>query len=186
MKSNLLYDALTWLNYSIEVPFAGDKFSALLYHQFPWWTWGQNNNEFCIRFLGVGGEARYWFAPKPKPATPKRIIRDCLVGHYVGVYGESGKWDFERQRDICYQGEYWSAGLSYGYSMPITKHLNLEFSISGGYASIAYRGYTPSHDYSILWRDYSKIGRWHYWGITKLQISLVVPIVVKLKKGGAK
>lgn len=186
LKSNLLYDALTWLNYSIEVPFAGDRFSALFYHQLPWWRWGQSNNEYCIRFLGLGVESRYWFLPKPRPATPNRIVRDCLVGHYVGVYGESGMWDFEHKRDICYQGEYWSAGLSYGFAMPITKHLNLEFSISGGYASIPYRGYTPSPDYSILWRDYDRMGRWHYWGITKLQVTLVVPIVVNFKKGGSR
>lgn len=186
LKSNLLYDALTWLNYSIEVPFAGDRFSALFYHQFPWWRWGQSNNEYCIRFLGLGVESRYWFLPQPRPATPNRIVRDCLVGHYVGVYGESGMWDFEHKRDICYQGEYWSAGLSYGFAMPITKYLNLEFSISGGYASIPYRGYTPSPDYSILWRDYDRMGRWHYWGITKLQVTLVVPIVVNFKKGGTR
>ena len=184
LKTNMLYDALTWLNYSIEVPFAGDNFSALVYHQFPWWTWGQSNNEFCIRFLGVGAEGRWWFMPQTRPETPQRKIRDCLVGHYVGVYGESGKYDFEHKTDICYQGEYWSVGLSYGYSLPISKGLNLEFSLSGGYASIAHRGYTPSPDYSILWRDYTRMGRWHYWGITKLQVSLVIPIIVNLKKGG--
>lgn len=187
VKSNLLYDALSWGNYSVEVPFGGDKFSALVYHQFPWWTWGQSKNEYCIRFLGVGAEARWWFKPEPREATEKRKKRDCLVGHFLGLYGESGKYDFEWQREICYQGEYWSVGLTYGYSMPVSKWLNMEFSLSGGYASIAYRGYTPSPDYSILWRDYSKIGRWHYLGPTKVQISLVVPIIVKVrKKGGEK
>ncbi|MBE6304368.1 MAG: DUF3575 domain-containing protein [Bacteroidales bacterium] len=184
LKSNLLYDALTWLNYSIEVPFAGNKFSALLYHQFPWWTWGQNNNEYCVRFLGVGAEAKWWFLPQPRSASLTRVKRDRLVGHYIGIYAESGKYDFELKRDICYQGEYWSTGLSYGYSMPISKHLNMEFSLSVGYASIAHRGYTPSVDYSILWRDDSKIGRWHYLGLTKAQISLVIPFTIKVKKGG--
>ena len=74
--------------------------------------------------------------------------------------------------------------MSYGYSMPIGRYLNLEFSISAGYASIAHRGYTPSSDYNILWRDYEKIGRWHYLGITKAQVSLVIPITIKVKKGG--
>lgn len=184
LKTNMLYDAVSWLNYSIEVPFGGDKFSMLYYHQFPWWRWGQSKNEYCIRFLGIGGEARWWFKPEPREETEKRKKRDRLVGHYLGVYGESGKYDFERRTDICYQGEYWSVGLSYGYSIPISKRLNLELSISGGYASIAHRGYTPSHDYSILWRDYDKIGRWHYWGVTKAQVSLVVPIIIKVKKGG--
>lgn len=181
LKTNMLYDALTWFNFSVEVPFAKDKFSALYYHQFPWWRWGESRNEFCNRFLSIGGEGRWWFKPKPQPATEKRKIRDRLVGHYLGVYSESGKWDFEYKRKICYQGEFWSAGLSYGYSMPIARGLNLELSVSAGFASIAYRGYTPSPDYSILWRDYDKIGRWYYIGPTKAQVSLVIPIVVNYK-----
>ena len=183
LKTNLLYDALTWFNYSVEVPFYGDKFSALFYHQFPWWTWGQNDNEYCIRFLSIGGEGRWWFKPQPRPETEKRKKRDRLVGHFAGIYCESGKYDFEHKKDICYQGEFWSVGVSYGYSMPISRYLNLEFSISAGYASIAYRGYTPSPDYSILWRDYDKVGRWHYFGLTKAQISLVIPISITVKKG---
>lgn len=183
LKSNLLYDALSWVNFSVEVP-VGDKFSALYYHQFPWWTWGKANNEYCMRFLSIGAEGRYWFKPMPRKKTGERIKRDKLMGHFVGVYAESGKYDFERKRDICYQGEFWSMGLSYGYAMPIGKRLNLELSLSMGYASIAYRGYTPSENYEILWRDPEKVGRWHYFGPTKAQVSLVLPFIVKVKKGG--
>ena len=183
LKTNLLYDAVSWLNFSVEVPI-GDKFSALYYHQFPWWTWGKADNEYCMRFLSIGAEGRYWIKPMPREATENRIKRDRLMGHFVGIYAESGKWDFERKRDICYQGEHWSAGLSYGYAMPIGKRLNLELSLSVGYASIAYRGYTPSENYEILWRDPEKVGRWHYFGPTKAQVSLVLPFIVKVKKGG--
>lgn len=175
LKTNLLYDALSFLNFSIEVPLYKDKLSILYYHQFPWWTWGQASNEFCVRYLSIGGEARYWFNP------PKRFN-----GHFVGVYSESGKYDFEFKRKICYQGEFWNAGLSYGYAMEVGRNLNLEFSLSVGYMSIAYRGYTPSEDYEILWRDPDKVGRWHYIGPTKAQISLVVPIKVKTRKGGGR
>ena len=185
LKTNLLYDAVSWLNFSVEVPIK-DRYSVLYYHQFPWWTWGEGNNEYCMRFLSIGAEARWWFKPMPREKTEKRIKRDRLMGHFLGVYAESGKWDFERKRDICYQGEHWSAGLSYGYAMPIGKRLNLELSLSVGYASIAYRGYMPSEDYEILWRDPEKEGRWHYIGPTKAQVSLVLPFVVKYKKGGAR
>ena len=185
LKSNLLYDALSWVNFSVEVPI-GDKFSALYYHQFPWWRWGKANNEYCMRFLSIGAEGRWWFKPMPREKTEKRIKRDRLMGHFAGVYAESGKYDFERKRNICYQGEFWSAGLSYGYAMPIGKRLNLEFSLSMGYASIAYRGYTPSEDYEILWRDPDKVGRWHYFGPTKAQVSLVFPFIIKVKKGGSR
>jgi hypothetical protein len=175
LKTNLLYDVLSLTNFSIEVPFWKDNMSVLYYHQFPWWTWGQADNEFCTRFLSIGAEARWWFKTK-----------DRLNGHFLGAYCESGQYDFEYQRSICYQGEFYSAGLSYGYAMPIGRNLNLEFSISAGYASIAYRGYTPSEDYEILWRDPNKVGRLHYFGPTKAQVSLVIPIRVKTKGGNAR
>lgn len=181
LKSNLLYDLATLLNFSVEVPIYKEKLSLLYYHQAPWWTWGKAKNEYCLRFMSMGGEARWWFAPKLAEATEKRLRRDKFVGHFLGLYGESGKYDFEHKRYICYQGEFWSAGLSYGYAMPIGRRLNMEFSISAGYASIAYRGYTPSDDYEILWRDPEKTGRWIYIGPTKAQVSLVIPITAKLK-----
>ena len=184
LKTNLLYDAVSWLNFSVEVPIK-DKYSVLYYHQFPWWTWGQADNEYCMRFLSIGAEARWWFRPMPRESTEKRINRDRLMGHFFGVYAESGKWDFERKRDICYQGEHWSAGLSYGYAMPIGR-LNLELSASVGYASIPHRGYEPATDYSELYHLPEKDGTWHYFGPTKLQVSLVVPIMVKVKKGGVR
>ena len=186
LKTNLLYDALTLLNYSIEVPIT-ERFSALWYHQFPWWRWGEADNQYCIRFLSIGAEGRWWFKPKPRPQMGKSVQRDKLMGHFVGLYAESGKWDFGWGRDICHQGEHWSVGLSYGYSMPLGRRLNMEFSISVGYASIPYRKYEPSEDYEILWRDPVKHGRWHYFGPTKAQVSLVVPITMKTKrKGGAR
>lgn len=174
LKTNILYDILSLTNFSVEIPVYKERLSLLYYHQFPWWTWGQANNEFCTRFLSIGGEARVWFKTK-----------DRLNGHFLGAYCESGKYDFEFQRRICYQGEFYSAGLSYGYARAIGKHLNLEFSISAGYASIPYRGYTPSVDYTILWRDSEKVGRLHYIGPTKAQISLVVPIRIRTKGGNA-
>ena len=185
VKSNLLYDAVSWLNFSLEAPI-GDRFSVLYYHQFPWWNWGESYNEYCMRFLSIGAEGRWWFKPMPHKAIGNSIKRDRLVGHFLGVYAESGKYDFERKLDVCYQGEHWTAGLSYGYAMPIGKRLNLELSVSAGYASIAYRGYTPSENYEILWRDPEKVGRWHYFGLTKAQVSLVLPFIVKYKKGGGK
>lgn len=184
VKTNLLYDALTLLNYSVEVPI-GKRYSALLYHQFPWWRWGEANNEYCIRFLSLGAEGRWWFKPQPRLSGERGIWRDKLVGHFLGLYAESGKWDFEFGRSVCHQGEHWSVGLSYGFSMPIGKRLNLEFSLSAGYASIPYRKYAPSEDYEHLWRDPVKHGRWNYFGPTKAQVSLVLPITVKTsKKGG--
>ena len=185
VKSNLLYDALTLINGSVEAPI-GDKFSALVYAQFPWWKWGESRNETCIRFLSLGAEGRWWFAPVHKSAATKYQDRDRLVGHFVGAYAEAGMWDFQFKRKLCRQGEFWSVGVSYGYSMPISRRMNLELSLSVGYASIPYRGYFPSENYEILWRDNENVGEWGYFGPTKAQVSLVVPIKASRKRGGSR
>lgn len=121
------------------------------------------------------------------PTTKYGRKRDKLMGHFLGAYAESGKWDFEWAREFCRQGEHWSAGLSYGYARPLGKYFNLEFSLSFGYASIPYRKYAPSGDYTILWRDVENHGTYNYIGPTKAQISLVWPITITTKKkGGAR
>lgn len=183
IKSNLLYDALAMPNFSIEVPITR-HFSALYYHQFPWWRGGEAKNEYCMRFLSIGAEARWWFRFIPDGKIHHQ--RDKLTGHFLGIYAESGKWDFEWKRSICRQGEHWSAGITYGYSMPMGELLNIEFSLSMGYASIPYRRYTPSEDYTILWREPGGEGRWHYFGPTKAQISLSIPITITTKRKGGK
>ena len=191
LKTNLLYDLLMWVNFSVEVPFKirNQQFSLLYQHQCPWWTWGENDYEYCNRFLSMGGEARWWFAPDYHAATARRAERDCLTGWYVGLYGAGGKWDFQHQRDICHQGEFWSAGLSMGYAFPLGRRANMEVSLSAGYAEIPYRGYTPAPDYGQLVRDPDKTGTWHYIGPTRAEVSLVIPLTVTKTvqwKGGAR
>lgn len=181
LKSNLLYDALTLLNLSVEVPFSRGRFSAVAEHQFAWWRCGAWRNKYCLRYLQSGGEVRWWFSPRHTFVGRRILRRDALCGHFFGLYGMGGKYDFEWRRSICYQGEFWSAGLSYGYSLALSRHLNMEFSLCVGYAAIDYRHFVPAEDYSVLYRDRRDCGRWHYFGPTKLAVSLVFPIG---KRGG--
>lgn len=181
LKTNLLYDAVTALNFAVEVPF-NEHFSILYEHHCPWWL--SNNNKYCLEFLSFGGEFRWWFAPRPRPASEDRKQRDALMGHFLGVYGWGGKSDIQWGRDFgCYQFDFMSAGLTYGYAMPVGKYLNLEFSLSAGYARIPYQHYIPTEDWQILIRDDSKAGTLHYFGPTKAEISLVIPIRAKIKGG---
>lgn len=120
---------------------------------------------------------RWWFRPQPREPYDRHVRRDKLMGHYLGLYGMGGKWDFEWKRKFCYQGEFWSAGVSYGYSRPLGKRLNFELSASLGYANIPYRNYKPSDDYGILLRNRKKTGTWHYVGPTRLEVSLVWPLL---------
>lgn len=172
-KTNLLYDAVTALNVEVELPI-GNHWSVAVEDVFPWW---EKDNKYCFQMWEMGAEARYWFR-RNEHKTEK------LRGHFVGAYAMSSKFDFQNDHDICYQGEYWSAGLTYGYTMKLTRHLNMEFSISLGWLSSAYRHYYPADDYGLLWRDNTKVGRIGYFGPTKLKVALVCPIRIPYKKKG--
>ena len=71
--------------------------------------------------------------------------------------------------------------------MPVSKNLNMEFTLSVGYANINYQHYIPTDDFSLLVRDPELAGKLHYIGPTKAEISLVIPIRAKTnKKGGTR
>lgn len=178
LKTNLLYDAVTALNAELEIPI-GDNFSLMIEDVFPWWSWGPSDNKYAFQLWEMGVEPRWWFL--------RTDDRDRLSGHFLGVYALSGRYDFQNNKDICYQGEAWSTGLSYGYAMPLGRtKLNLEFSASLGFLQSNYRHYQPSPDYDKLYRDPHLKGRMSYFGPTKLKISLVLPITVTTKRGGVR
>ncbi len=167
VKTNLLYDAVTGLNAEVEFPI-GKKFSIAVEDVFPWWNWGTNGKKYCFQVWEMGIEPRWWFKRNDK--------RDYLSGHFAGVYGMSGKYDLQWDTKSCYQGELWSAGLTYGYALPICRWLNMEFSISAGYMHSDYRHYQPDPGYNHLYRDKYKVGKISWFGPTKAKVSLVMPI----------
>ena len=157
-------------------PFRGETLTAL--------PLPEPGKRTILQLLSFGGEFRWWFAPKTRPASERRVQRDALMGQFVGLYGMGGKFDLQFDRTGCYQGEFFSVGLTYGYAMPLSKRLNIEFSVSAGYARIPHRHYNPSDNYELLIRDRAKSGTWHYFGPTKVEVSLVLPLLVNKKKGG--
>lgn len=175
LKTNLLYDAVTALNVEVEVPI-GERWSVAVEDVFPWWTGGPHDNKYAFQMWEIGVEPRYWFK--------KNDEVDRLAGHFVGAYLMSSMYDFQYDNALCYQGEYWSTGLTYGYSVPIGKLLQLEMSASVGYMKTDYRHYQPDLDYGALYKDPYVKGKMSYFGPTKLKVSLVLPIRVKTRKGG--
>ena len=176
LKTNLLYDAGTGLNYAIEVP-VGRKFSIQAQQHTPWWV--TKDNRHCLQFLSVGPEFRWWF----KQTHPNESIKgNNLLGHYLGAHVWSGDGDIQWDRFGCYQFTFWSAGLTYGFAIPVSKLFHMEFSISAGYASIPYQHYIPTEDWEILIRDRNNAGTLHYWGPTKAEVSFVIPITTTIKR----
>lgn len=168
-KTNLLGDLVTAVNFGFELPL-GKNLSANAHFMFPWWTAGPYGNKYALQMLNAEGELRWWFAPGEQ----------VLQGHYLALQGNGGKFDIQWGRDFgCYQCYNWGVGLSYGYSMSLSEHWNLEFALSLGYMAIDYQHYVPSPDWSILIRDDAKEGTLHYFGPTSLKVSLVYPFHFK-------
>ena len=167
VKTNLLYDAVTAVNFAVEVPI-GERWSIVAEDVFPWWSWGPNRNKYAFQMVEIGIEPRYWFY--------KKEDADVLEGHFVGVYGMSAKYDFQWDRSLCYQGEYWSTGVTYGYSLPVKEWLKLEFSASVGFMRSNYRHYQPSPEYENLYLDEYQVGVLSYFGPTKVNVSMVIPL----------
>jgi hypothetical protein len=189
VKTNLLTDAVAVPSLGIEIQLA-KHFSLDLQ------ALGSGYNAFVpadkeARFIGLSPELRWWFGD--------RIMRK---GGFLGLHANFAWYTLEWKDGFLYQngpqsngeGVYlnagnsdpvWSAGLTYGYAMPVSKYLNMEFTISVGYANINYQHYIPTDDFSLLVRDDNLAGKLHYIGPTKAEISLVIPIRATVGKKAA-
>mgnify|MGYP003307884541 FL=1 len=123
-------------------------------------------------------ELRKWFGQKAKQKP--------LQGHHIGVYAQMLTYDFELG-NRGYLGDDWhyGGGISYGYSLPIARRLNIDFSIALGYLYGTYREYLPE-DNCYVWQSTNKL---HWIGPTKAEVSLVWLLGrtnYNVKKGGAR
>ncbi len=164
VKTNLLYDLATAWNVEVEAPI-GDKYSVMVENICPWWTWGKRANKYALQLLEMGVEPRWWFKSEER-----------LMGHFAGAYLMSAKFDIQNDRDLCYQGTFWSAGFTYGYVRPLFHEARLELSVSLGFLRADYRHYQPGENYEGLYLDKYNSGIFNYFGPTKLKVSLVLPI----------
>ena len=159
IKSNMLYDAAMTPNAAIEF-YLGAGFSLTANWQYAWWK--RDKSAFYWRTYGGDVEARYWFG---KLANEKP-----LTGHHVGLYGQMITYDFEfGGSGILAPRWSWAIGASYGYSLPIHRVLNIDFSAGVGYHTGIYHEYIPI-DGEYIWQA-TKRRRWI--GPTKFEVSLV-------------
>ena len=169
LKTNVLYDAVTALNIGVEVPI-GEHFSVGVGYLNPWWAWGPNDRKYAFQIQELGLESRYYISP---------LDGQRLTGWYGGVYCSGAQYDLQWDTKLCYQGEYWTAGLSAGYVFPVSRGLRLEVGLNVGYLYSDYRHYQPSPDYEHLYRDPYRVGKFTYFGPTKASVTLIVPIYNK-------
>ncbi|RRD92885.1 DUF3575 domain-containing protein [Bacteroides heparinolyticus] len=159
VKTNLLYDALGVPNLGLEFcPARGWSLAGNWMYARP----GGGRRHRLHLLYGGDLEVRLRFGAG-KGGSP-------LSGHHVGVYGQLLTYDLE-WGGKGYLGERWSCGcgIAYGYSAPIGRRLNLDFTLGAGYLGGEYLEYVP-RDGLPVWRA-TKKRRW--FGPTKAEVSLV-------------
>ena len=107
-----------------------------------------------------------------------RATKNPLTGHHLGIYSQILTYDFETGGRGYMAGTpggtlldkaNYTVGLEYGYSLPVNRKLNIDFTLGAGYMTGQYHEYLPL-DGCNVWQN-TKQRRW--WGPTKAEISLV-------------
>ena len=167
VKSNLLGDILLLPNIGVEF-YLGKNWTVGANWQYAWWK--TDRHHYYWRTYGGEIYGRKWFgkAAKEKPMT----------GHHLGLYASLFTYDFEvggkGQIGGVPGGTLWDemnymGGLEYGYSLPIARRFNIDFTLGVGYIGGKYYEYTPI-DGHYVWQATK---RRHFFGPTKLEVSLV-------------
>lgn len=167
LRTNLLYDALALPDIGAEF-YLGKNFSIGANWLYGWWN--KNSSHRYWRAYGGDINVRYWFG--------KAAHNKPLTGHHIGVYGGILTYDFEFGGKGVMGGlpgkTLWNrcnrfAGVEYGYSLPIGRRLNLDFTLGIGYFGGKYIKYVP-HNNGYVWQSTHRL---NWFGPTKAEISLV-------------
>lgn len=174
LRTNIL--AIPLANVGLEIPM-GRKFSLGVDWYYPWIP-RDNAHMNCNQLLAADLELRYWFTGG-SPSADKKLTR-----HAVGIYGAAGYYDFERSGS-GHQGEFFNVGVEYVYGLPIFRNrLRLEFELGLGYIYSVARPYDCFVAGEKCFRRPGVKDYIRWWGPTRAQVSVVVPIYGKIKKGG--
>ena len=158
LKTNLLFDLVGAPNLGVEIPW-GERFSVTADAAYAYW---QIDNLYALQTIQGGIGAKYWFNPRKR----------SLTGWNAGFYGlYSSRYDVQWKDG--YQGDgFWSAGVSAGYALPVSRRLNLEFALAAGYFyTPQVRHYHRPESGHLLWDETRQhVGR---FSLTKVQVNLV-------------
>ena len=167
LKTNMLYDALALPSVGAEF-YVGKNWSVGVNWTYGWWS--KNSSHRYWRAYGGDINVRRWFGHKAEDKP--------LTGHHLGVYAGVVTYDFEfggkgymgglPHRTLWDRCNY-MGGIEYGYSLPIGRRLNVDFTIGIGYLGGKYLEYKPEGN-RYVWE---KTVRQNWFGPTKAEVSLV-------------
>ncbi|MDE6811364.1 MAG: DUF3575 domain-containing protein [Muribaculaceae bacterium] len=167
LKTNMLYDALALPSVGAEF-YIGRQWSVTANWTYGWWD--KDSRHRYWRAYGGDIALRRWFG---KAASEKP-----LTGHHLGIYGGVVTYDFEFGGKGYMGGlpgkTLWDrcnfmAGIEYGYSLPVARRLNIDFTIGVGYLWGKMIEYEP-YENEYVWQKTKRVS---FIGPTKAEISLV-------------
>lgn len=166
LKTNLLYDAALVPNVGAEF-YLGRGWSVGGSWMYAWWKSDKRHNYWRV----YGGELDV------RKYIGHRASEKTLTGHHLGVYGQILTYDFEtggqgymggKPGGTLWDKMNYAVGLEYGYSLPIGRRLNLDFTVGVGYWGGEYTEYVPDHGHYVWVETRQR----HWFGPTKAEISL--------------
>lgn len=169
--TNMLFDAMAIPNIGVDFHL-GKNWSVAANWMYAWWSRDPRHRYW--RAYGGDINVRYWFG-KTAQYRP-------LSGHHIAVYGQMLTYDLELGgKGILGDRWTWGAGVAYGYSLPLSRHFNIDFTIGFGYATGEYKKYHPE-DGCYVWESTHRL---NWFGPTKAEVSLVW-LVGSAREGGGR
>ncbi len=170
IKTNLLYDATATVNLGAEIGL-GKRTTLDISGNYNAWDTNTDLNE-KMRHALLQPEFRYYFCERMSGhfiGAHLHMLQYNINGdHWLPNIFESASNLSSPQEQSRYQGEGYGAGVVYGYDWVISSRFNIEFAVGAGYTLFDYERYGSSKCDPLI--DQSTK---HYWGLTKLGVSLV-------------
>lgn len=128
----MLYDLLTFVNASVEVPLTRNL-TAEATIVYPWWRDVARHKTIQLRYVAV--TPRYYFSRDDMP----------YASFFAGLTIGGGEYDLQWTRRGV-QGSMWHVSPVIGYSHYISKRWKMEYSASAGFVHTKYQKYTQTAD----------------------------------------
>ena len=132
VRTNLLYDAMLLPTLGVEWRVSSD-WGVKLDGSFAHWSGGE------------GKVQKVWLL---NPEVRRYLLRNKRF--YVGVSGGYGEYNIYKyplgglfSKDTGYQGSLWSAGLTVGYQLCLSRHFSVDFNLGLGYTRSEYDSFAP-------------------------------------------
>ena len=159
LRTNLLYDAMLLPTLGVEWRVNRD-WGVKLDGSLSWW--GSNSDKV----------QKVWLL---NPEVHRYLLRDRRF--YVGASGSYGEYNIYKyplgslfSKDTGYQGTLWSAGVTVGYQLCLSRHFSVDFNLGLGYTRSKYDSFGMTDGVRVS-KERGKTK--NFFGPTQAGISLV-------------